>query len=161
MNVSDFLHKIVDPSLAFAAGITQIPVTDAARVLVMTIAGQESDWRERRQIGGPARSYWQFEEGGGVVGLFHAVPQKLRAVCDALDIPYDTNTVFEAMAWNDTLACSMARLLLWTDSAPLPALHDKDGAWAYYLRNWRPGAPHPAVWSGRYDQSLAAMGIVT
>ncbi len=34
-----------------------------------------------------------------------------------------------------------ARLLLWTDAKPLPAIGDEQGAWDYYLRNWRPGKP--------------------
>jgi len=158
MTPENFLKRIVDPSLQFLSELAGTQSNDAARVLVMTIAGQESGWKERRQIGGPARGYWQFEKGGGVAGLFQATPQQLRAICVGLDIPFDQTVVFEAMAWNDTLAASMARLLLFTDPAPLPAVGDKDAAWQYYLRNWRPGAPHPASWSGLYDQSLAAMG---
>ncbi len=161
MIVSEFLHRLVDPALTFGFGITQIPVTDKARVLVMTIAGQESHWQYRRQLGGPARSYWQFEKFGGVAGLFSVTPRQLRAVCDVLDIPYDIGIVYEAMAWNDTLACNMARLLLWSDPAPLPPVGDKAGSWNYYLRLWLPGLPHPETWDARYGQSLSAMGIVT
>ncbi len=153
MTPAVFLQRIVDPGLKFLG----MPVTDSARVLVMTIAGQESEWRARRQIGGPARSYWQFEKFGGVAELFAVTPKQLATVCADLDIPYDVTTVFEAMAWNDTLACCMARLLIWQDPAPLPQVGDKQASWQYYLRNWRPGAPHPQAWSGFYDQALAAM----
>lgn len=146
-----FLTTIVNPALALLAELAAIRVDDAARVEVMAIAGQESDWKARRQIGGPARSYWQFEKGGGVAGLFGSTPKQLAAVCAYLDIPFDATTVFEAMAWNDTLACCMARLLLWTDPAPLPAVGDVNDAWAYYQRNWRPGAPHPEVWPTKYQ----------
>lgn len=150
-----FLPHIVDPALAFLTSVAGTPSDDRARVLVMTIAGQETNWRFRRQIGGPARSYWQDEEGGAVVGLFNLVPTQLRAVCSALDIPYDQDTVFEAMAWNDMLAGCMARLLLWTDPAALPAVGDVQGGWVYYLRLWRPGAPRPAAWPALYATSLA------
>jgi hypothetical protein len=159
MTPENFFARIVEPTLQYMAaapGIA-IPVSDAARVLVMTIAGQESGWKERRQIGGPARSYWQFENGGGVAEVFQKARRQISIVCAAQDVTCDQITVFEAMTWNDTLACAMARLLLWPDPAPLPAVGDKAGAWEYSDRNWRPGAPHPDVWRGLYDQSLAAM----
>jgi hypothetical protein len=154
-----FCTRIVDPPLALIVTLPEIklPPSDEARVAVLTIAGQESNWQHRRQIGGPARSYWQFEKGGGVAELFQKTPRQLAAICAALDIPFDLSTVFEAMAWNDTLACTMARLLLWQDRAPLPAIGDKQAAWQYYLRNWRPGAPRPEAWPGNYDKALAAI----
>jgi hypothetical protein len=159
MTPGDLFQRIVEPTLQWMAASPSIkvPVSDSARVLVMAIAGQESGWKERRQIGGPARSYWQFELGGGVAGLFRVTPRQLAAVCTAYDVPYDQKIVFEAMAWHDTLACAMARLLLWTDAAALPPVGDKDAGWAYYLRNWRPGAPHPEFWSGNYDKAVAAV----
>lgn len=160
MTPDSFLKSIVDPTLKMLAdwpGI-HIPLTDSGRVLTMTIAGQETGWCERRQVPvAYARSYWQFEEAGGVAGLFATMPKQLRAVCESLDIPFDQATVFEAMAWNDVLACSMARFLLWVDPAPLPAVGDKDAGWQYYIRGWRPGAPRPDAWGGFYDHSLAAM----
>lgn len=159
MDPNAFYIRIVAPTLTYMAASPSIsiPANDDAKVLVMTIAGQESRWKERRQIGGPARSYWQFEQGGGVAGLFRVTPRQLGAVCASLDIPYDDDVVFEAMAWNDTLACAMARLLLWTDEVRLPAVGDKEGAWQCYLRTWRPGMPHRESWDGLYDQSIAAI----
>jgi hypothetical protein len=156
-----FFLRIVEPTLQYMAKSPSINVsaTDGARVLVMTIAGQESRWKDRRQIGGPARSYWQFEFGGGVDDVFRITGLKLGTVCASFDIPYDKAVVFEAMAWCDPLACAMARLLLWSDPAPLPAVGDKEAGWQYYLRNWRPGAPHRSSWDGLYDQSLAAIGV--
>jgi hypothetical protein len=154
-----FRQRVVDPALSLIANLPEIklPPSDEACVMLMTIAGQESNWAARRQGGGgPARSYWQFEKGGGVAELFQKTPRQLSAICAALDIPFDLSTVFEAMAWNDTLACTMARLLLWQDRAPLPAIGDKQAGWQYYLRNWRPGAPHPDTWPGLYDKALAA-----
>jgi hypothetical protein len=162
MTPENFFTRIVEPTLTFmsASPSISIPVSDSARVLVMAIAGQESRWKERLQIHGPARSYWQFEKGGGVAGLFGhpATNRKLATVCASLDIAYDPDVVFEAMAWNDTLACAMARLLLWSDAAPLAAYWDKGDGWAYYKRNWRPGAPHPESWSAVHDQAMAAIG---
>lgn len=155
-----FFSRIVEPTLQYMAASPSIsvPTSMGARVLTMATAGQESGWAARRQIGGPARSYWQFEKGGGVAEVMQKTPVELKAVCASQDVPYDATAIFEAMAWNDTLACTMARLLLWQDPNPLPAVGDKEGAWQYYLRNWRPGAPHRASWDGLYDQSLAAIG---
>jgi len=157
-----FFTRIVEPTLLYMASSPGIgvPVSANARVLVMTIAGQESRWKERRQIGGPARSYWQFEGGpySGTTDVFQKSPRQLGLVCAACDVPYEQATVFEAMAWNDMLACAMARLLLWSDPAPLPAVGDKVAGWDYYIRRWKPGAPHRISWDGLYDQSVAAIG---
>lgn len=131
--------------------------SDEARVLLMAIAGQESDWAARLQHGGPARSFWQFEQGGGVAGVMGSTPTQLQAVCSYLIIPYASASIFEAMAWNDTLAACMARLLLWTDPAALPAVGDVQGGWEYYLRNWRPGTPHREVWDTRYATAKALL----
>ncbi len=151
------LTSAIDPSLALLEAESGIIPNAQARVLVLAIAGQESAWAARRQIGGPARSFWQFEKGGGVAGLFSVANKQLKALCDNLFVPFNQNDVFEAMAWNDVLAAGMARLLLWTDAAPLPHFGDVDGSWAYYNRNWRPGAPHPEIWPARYG---TAMGLV-
>lgn len=168
-----FFPRIVEPTLQYMAGSPSIaiPVTDAARVLVMTIPGQESGgWQYRRQIGigqyypqkVGARGFWQFESPWGGPVAMNDVLQKaasqIQTVCRMLEIPCDKFTLYEAVAWNDTLACAMARLLLWIDPAPLPAVGDKEGAWQYYVRNWRPGAPHRGTWDGYYNQSLAAIG---
>lgn len=154
MNPKDLLQGAVDPALAMLARLTGIQSDARARVLVLAIAGQESAWMYRRQVGGPARSFWQFEKGGGVAGLFNVARAPLSKICDELAVPFDQSAVFEAMAWHDVLAASMARLLLWTDPAQLPAVGDVPAGWAYYLRNWRPGMPHPEAWPARYAKAM-------
>lgn len=150
-----FFRDLVDPNLKKLTEWTGLVSDDRARVLVMAIAGQEGDWQFRRQIGGPARSFWQFEQGGGVAGLLAVLPGKLKAVCAALDIPSNSRDIFEAMAWNDTLACCMARLLLWSDPRPLPDVGAEQAAWRYYLDDWRPGMPHPEKWPKCYGTAMA------
>jgi len=150
-----FFRTIVDPALKTLADTAGVPSDDRAGALVMAIAGQESNWAARRQDGGPARSYWQFERYGGVAEVLQKCPKQLGAVCAAWDIPVDGLLIFEAMAWHDGLACCMARLLLWPDPAPLPELGQRDAAWEYYRRNWRPGLPRPEHWFARYDTALA------
>lgn len=158
MKPIDLLIDDMVPALETLSTIAPIAVSDQALVLELAIAGQESDWEDRLQHGGPARSFWQFEKSGAVAQLFgSSVSSWLKATCAALDIPYDQSTVFEAMAWNDALAATMARLLLWTDPAPLPAVGDVNASWAYYQRNWRPGAPRPSDWPSNYQIAQAVV----
>lgn len=153
MDPSAFLKTVVDPTLKWLPTIgVRLPINDEARTMPMAIAGQESNWTARRQDGGPARGRWQFELGGGVAEVIQKCPSQLGLVCAALDIPFDNRVIFEAMAWNDQLACSMARFLLWQDPRPLPT--NEDDGWEYYIRNWRPGAPHRSLWTGVYATSL-------
>lgn len=129
-----------------------------ATVMLLAIGLQESRLTHRRQIGGPARGLWQFEKNGGVRGVLQHPSTYVhsRVVCDVFGIAEERNTllaarVYDALETNDVLAAAFARLLLWTDPRPLPALGDGDGAWAYYIRNWRPGKPHPRTWSSLYN----------
>ena len=71
-----------------------------------------------------------------------------------MDVEPVQRPVWTALETNDVLAGVFARLLLWTDAKPLPAIGDEQGAWAYYLRNWRPGKPHPQTWPGFYRQAV-------
>lgn len=131
--------QTINPALAWL-GVRGVPATDAARVMLLAIAGQESDCQHRRQIGGPARGLYQFESGGGVRGvLMHRSSARLAAAaCEWRGVKAETPHVWAALEHDDVLAAMFARLLLWTDPRPLPA--DEGEAWDYYLRNWRPGA---------------------
>lgn len=170
MNPGLFFPFYVVPGLDLLVDVTEgrIKRSPEADVLVMAIAGQEGDWRHRRQVGGPARSFWQFEQGGGVAGVMtHSATKAFAAkLFQRLDIGEpslgafvqpSTKTVYEAMAWNDLLAVGMTRLNLWWASPPLPAVGDVQGAWSYYLNVWQPGAPHPEVWPEKYAKALAAV----
>ena len=53
------------------------------------------------------------------------------------------------------LAAAAARLLLFTDPKRLPQLGDEAGAWALYLRVWRPGKPHKRTWPALYARSIS------
>jgi hypothetical protein len=133
--------------------------TPAARVMLLAIGLQESRFLHRRQIGGPARGFWQFELGGGVRGVLkHVASRELaQKVCRDRNVIATESAVYEALDDDDVLACCFARLLLWTDPKALPAVGEVDDSWALYLRTWRPGKPHRHTWSGLY---LTAMGEV-
>lgn len=124
--------------------------SDKATSMLIAIGLQESGFAARRQLRGPAHGFWMFERGGGVKGVMtheRTVTHAL-AVFDALQYrrrPIDTmarvgSEIFEALTHSDVLACCVARLLLWTLPAPLPAPDDPAGAFAQYLEAWRPGA---------------------
>ena len=135
--------------------------TSAARVLLRAIALQESRMVHRFQVipgggKGPARGLWQFERGGGVKGvLTHPASKRLaQSVCLARGIDADPRTVWANLEIDDVLAAAFARLLLFTDPNPLPAIGDVSDSWEYYLRNWRPGKPHFQSWPMLYGVAL-------
>lgn len=127
-----------------------------ARVNQAAIGQQESGYLVRRQYGnGPARGYWQFEEGGGVKGVMEhkATSELARSVCHARGVPFVRRTVWEALETDDVLAAAFCRLLMWTDSGKLPT-NEADG-WAMYARTWRPGRPHPDKWPASWKFGLS------
>jgi hypothetical protein len=157
---SQFLVRVIQPGLALLPTEMDSP---PARVLLLAIAGQESNWTSRYQVSGPARGYWQFELAG-VQGVFEdaATAELARACCTAVDAPPYPGTVYTAICWQDALACAIARLALWPDPAPLPAAGDRSGAWDYYLRCWRPGRPRPDDWARNYDAAcMTILGAQT
>lgn len=114
----------------------------AARVMLLAIGMQESGFIARQQKGGPARSFWQFEQAGGIRDVLEHSSSRpyARAVCGLRAVAPVSSDVYAAFLSDDLLGCAFARLLLWTDAAPLPKVGDTAEALAYYLRNWRPGA---------------------
>lgn len=161
MTPAFLLTEIVDPGLSFLAkvcGLKPLP-SDEADVMLVSIAGQEGNWKDRYQNnGGPARSFWQFETGGVTGVLNHSVTGPMAvAVCNALDISSYATSVYTAMAWNDHLAVIMARLLLYTSPAKLPDIGDVTGSFAYYEHLWRPGLPGPGRWPAIYAASITTI----
>ena len=131
-----------------------------AILMLLTIQLQEDRALRRRQWPkGPARGAWQFERTGGVRGVLNhdTTAAIARDVCAARGVAATEQQVWEALEHDDVLACCFARLLLWTDSAPLPAVGDPEAAWACYLRTWRPGKPRPEEWSDNYKEALAEL----
>jgi hypothetical protein len=130
-----------------------------AKVLLVAIGLQESRFKHRKQIKGPAHGYWQFESGGGVRGVMthHSSRSNARLLCAQRGVNWNQSEIYEAIVNDDVLAAGFARLLLWTDANAIPEIGESDLAWDYYIRNWRPGKPHPETWSALYQQ---AVGVV-
>lgn len=158
MDANLCLSLIVEPALSWLEYDFQIKRTPSAERFMLAIAGQESGFDYRRQMGdGPARSWWQMERGGGVSEvLTHSASAGVaKKACKALAVPPSALAVHAAMEWCDPLAAVFARLLILTDPAPLP--ETETAGWAYYLRVWRPGKPHPATWPTRWAEANAAI----
>lgn len=139
-------------------------------VTLLAIQLQEAPNQEQRQIGGPAVGIFQFEEGGGIAGVLRHPASRPYAlsVCKALGVEPTKEAVYAALQSTDNvLDAAFARLLLWTDAAPLPAIGDVTGAWELYLRTWRPGAHSRGSetqraalrrkWSINYAKAMEAM----
>lgn len=144
-----YVRNIVVP-----AALAMLPPrmdSQLARVQLLAIGLQESRFKYRRQIRGPALSFWQAESGGGFCGLLeHRETRAIaRDVLQRMAYGEPDHSDFQAIEDNDILACIGARLLLWTHPASLPT--NPESAWAYYLATWRPGKPHPATWRAFYQ----------
>ncbi len=161
---AQFLQHAVEPALALLPAAMS---TDRARLMLVAIALQESGLASRWQIidphrpdlKGPARGLLQFERGGGVRGvLMHEASQEYaRWVCSMRVVAPTVSAVYAALEHDDVLAAAFGRLLLWTAPRALPAVGDESGAWALYLRCWRPGKPRPEKWAAYYRAAVATV----
>lgn len=154
MTLNEITTAGINPALALLPARMNSP---RARVLLLAIALQESELIHRRQMGnGPARGFWQFEQGGAVRGCVKhpASAPYLRELCNARNVAFDARAIWNAIEYDDVLAAGLARLLLFTDPRPLPRLGDRQAAWECYAWNWRPGKPHPEKWPANYAQAL-------
>jgi len=149
------------PKSAIDEAFQLLPVTmdsPIARVILAAIGFQESGYLVRIQYrNGPARSYWQFENGrlAGINGvLTHRASARLAAaVCKARGVEPDRMAVWKAMETDDVLGAAFARLLMYTDPFPLPETQAE--AWEMYAnRLWRPGKPHPDKWPASWAFGL-------
>lgn len=162
MTLSEIIKTGIDPALALLPAKMDTP---AARVMLLAIGLQESRFEHRRQLvgnpprpTGPAKSFWQAEQGGGMVHgvrLHTATRAAAAALYQARGVPARDAAIWDAIENDDVLAAGLARLLLWSDPKTLPAIGDADGAWSLYLRTWRPGKPHPQTWLDLYRQAVA------
>jgi hypothetical protein len=131
-----------------------------AQLLMLAIGNQESRYRVRLQVNGPAHGFWQFELPG-VAGVFHQSQMALTvgALCLAREVAFSAAAVYAELLVDDILAAGFARLLLWSDPHPLPALEDEEGAWECYIRNWRPGQPNRGRWVNSYGEAMKEFNV--
>jgi len=159
-----FLANILDPGLAALTEQGGPPVSDAARRFLLAVALQESGPKLEARYqnspstsAGPARGWYMFEQGGGVVGVLnHTASKKLaQLTCNTFAVLVQPAAVWRALEGHDLLATCFARLLLWTDPAAIPT--QQQPAWDCYMRLWRPGKPHADVWPGNWQTASKAI----
>ena len=127
--------------------------TPNAKAMLMAIGLQESRFQYRRQqMDGPARGFWQFEQGGAVRGVLnHSLTRGVaRGLVDALGYDDYPATVWSALEHNDILALGFARLNLYWLPAKLPGPDQCEEAWQQYFAAWQPGKPHRETWDAYY-----------
>jgi hypothetical protein len=153
-----------------AMGLALLPAkmtSKAAMVLLYATNRQENPQRLAQQVGGPAVGDYQFEKGGGVKGVLTHPASRGQAlyVCANRVVDTTPDAVYEALKTDPVLAAALARLLYYTDPKALPEVGDEVGAWALYLRTWRPGAyeRYPtdlrAKWKKSYADAMTAYGL--
>lgn len=128
-----------------------------ATVLLLAIGLQESRLKHQKQIGGPAHGLLQFEQGGGIRGVLthRASRPHVLQLCLSLGLEPTEQALYQALlSENDILDFALGRLLLWTDSRPLPKVGEVQQAWECYVRNWRPGKPHRHTWDTCYADAI-------
>lgn len=170
MELDQVLARIVGPALACLPLSMDTP---KARLMMLAIGLQESEFATRVQIvngggKGPARSFWQMERGGGVVGVMNHASSTgfAHRICAERDVPFNALSIWTRMETDDILGAVFARLLLYTDPRALPEINDpidprapmNSASWKYYQRNWRPGKPHPQKWPLNHALAREAIG---
>jgi len=159
MTPETFVDTVIDPALALLP-----PRMDSqeAVALLVAIALQESGLKHRRQVGGPALGFLQWELPQVGLVLRHPVvgPLARKVLAEMVYEPGDPphEHIHAAMEHNDILNAAFSRLLLWPDAAPLPKRGDVQGSLATYLRIWKPGRPRAETWPSNYVRAWNAVG---
>jgi hypothetical protein len=162
---------LIRPMVARLAAEHRLPGGAAPEAMLIAIGLQESRFRHRDQVVtgkkpgeiGPATGFWQFERGGGVRGVMQHPASRGPAKLLVLEagLPFEAEAIWRSFAApeGDELACAFARLLLFTDPAPLPKpdAWQEEAAWECYLRNWRPGKPHRKSWGPFWAEALGTV----
>lgn len=142
-----------------------IPSNIRAARFMLAIALQETNLAHRRQVvagggeTGPASSFWQFEKGGGCLGVLShpSTALKMTSICNSFNVKADTASLWEAMRYQDIVAASAARLLIYSLPRSLP--ENEDEGWSQYISAWRPGKPHPEKWANCWKIAGETVGV--
>lgn len=148
--LSTVLREAIEPAYRLLPARMNSP---EASVQLLANGGQESAYTYTDQVErdggdrlGPALGWWQFERGGGVLGVMNhdATGKHAAHLAEARGVMFSPGAIWRALKTDQVLAAGMARLLLWSDTHPLPKLGEVDDAFDLYVRTWRPGA----YWGG-------------
>lgn len=173
MTAAEFLAANLTPGIAWYASLPSwtIPTDDRARLMLLVIPGQESQYENVRQSGGgPGLGPYQFEpETCDELVMNPASRPAMRILAEALGIPVgelDGAAFYDRILSDTRLAVALARLDLWCDPRPLVTIGDEEGAWRTYVRVWGPGAVIQGGaraikarnrWTANYKAAMTAM----
>jgi len=149
--MANIIKDYIEPGLKL---LPQKMDTPDARAMLVAIGLQESGFAYRKQVGGPARSFWQFEMGGVTGVLTHdKTSAYISEVCKYIVLPAKVDLCYGVIAYHDALACCFARLLLYTLPSQLPKQYESDEGWKQYVAAWRPGKPRYKDWPQNFDNA--------
>lgn len=157
-------NAVIVPACSLLAYLSGKPAmaSHQAQVMLLAIALQESNGEHRWQVRGPARGWWQFEKMGGLAGVMRhrSTGEMAETLMGELDLTPSVDAAWEALPHSELLQAAMARLLLWTDTRPLPLpmQENEDIAWDIYRDNWRPGKPHRERWAAAWKRARDVCG---
>lgn len=150
--LEEVYNGAIQPAYTYLPGRLNSP---EATCLLLAIGSQESGFNTRQQKKGPAHGLWQFEGNGVRTVLYsHASGNLLWQFCQDLGITYGSLSIYDSLLDDDILAAGLARLMLWSDSKPLPKVGDIESSWDYYKNCWNPGKPSRPRWSLSYSKAV-------
>lgn len=121
--------------------------SDDAIALIMGTGAVESGFRTLKQVGGPARSWWQVEPMTAQDNLNSYLrfrPALWDKVCQTAIVPhlvltYVADELVRLLEVNIAFAICMARIKYWRYPEPLPRYDDIEGQAEYWLKAYNSG----------------------
>lgn len=153
LQAQDLLAGVIRPALEL---LNEPYDSSEAEVLLVAIALQETKLKDRFQVGGgPAMSFWQIEPPTA----YRTVAKWPAGAAVLANLELSTNDLMSWLPWSELGACIVARGILWLEPSPLPDVPNPSAGWQYYAEKcWRPGKPHPELWSDHYWEASRVCG---
>jgi len=132
MIAAEFLADTLQPTLVKMG----MHSAAAEKLLLLTACHESQGFRYRRQIKGPALSYFQVEPAtlDDLYENYLAYRPAKRATLDAHQ-PDDVTTLY-ALEHSDAYAVACARMIYARVKDPLPSVDDEDGLAGYAKQHW-------------------------
>lgn len=131
-NGDDFLTGVIIPVL------TQIEMNspEAQKLLMMTACHESMGFRYRKQVNGPALSYFQIEPAtlNDLYDNYLAYRPDKQALLDGY-LPEGMDRL-EALETQDDYACCAARLIYYRQPAAIPPVTDEEALAVYAKQYW-------------------------
>jgi len=160
MTPEEFYTKVLKSGLDKVARFApQLPRNRGVEVLMMSIAGTESNWTDRVQIpSGAAHGLFQMQLN--TIEEIMANPASKALFELGMDDFGINNRTAEhlfgiiATIQGDHMAVFLARLDLWCNPHPIPFADEEELLFAYYRDTWRPAHADRHRFALRYAQAL-------